>query len=76
MAIHGQRRASMARSAARRLGGSRRAQQQPMPVAGFLGIASPDTYAPMAAAFRQGLAKAVMLKDRTSRSSTASPKIN
>ena len=32
-----------------------RAQQPPMPVIGFLISASPDTYAPMVAAFRQGL---------------------
>jgi len=29
--------------------------QQPMPVIGFLNGASPDSYAPMVAAFRQGL---------------------
>jgi putative ABC transport system substrate-binding protein len=34
------------------------AQQQPMPLVGFLGVASPDSYAPMVAAFRQGLGEA------------------
>jgi putative ABC transport system substrate-binding protein len=29
-----------------------------MPVIGFLNVASPDTYAPMVVAFRQGLAEA------------------
>jgi putative tryptophan/tyrosine transport system substrate-binding protein len=32
-----------------------RAQQTPSPVVGFLNSASADGYAPMAAAFRQGL---------------------
>ena len=32
-----------------------RAQQQPMPVIGFLNSASPDGYAPQLAAFRQAL---------------------
>jgi putative ABC transport system substrate-binding protein len=34
-----------------------RAQQSIIPVVGFLGSATPDAYAPMAAAFRQGLAE-------------------
>jgi ABC-type uncharacterized transport system substrate-binding protein len=34
------------------------AQQAVVPVIGFLSVASPDTYAPMAAAFRQGLGEA------------------
>jgi putative ABC transport system substrate-binding protein len=32
-----------------------RAQQPPMPVIGFLGSASPDTYEPLVVAFREGL---------------------
>jgi putative ABC transport system substrate-binding protein len=32
-----------------------RAQQSPMPVIGFLNVASADGYRPMTAAFRQGL---------------------
>jgi ABC-type uncharacterized transport system substrate-binding protein len=35
-----------------------RAQQAPMPVIGFLHSASPDSYAPLVAGFRQGLAQA------------------
>jgi putative tryptophan/tyrosine transport system substrate-binding protein len=37
--------------------------QQPMPVIGFLHSASPDGYAPMVAAFREGLKER---KDRVS----------
>src|SRR6516162_10184392 len=59
MAIHVQRRAIMGA-----LGGlaawplAARAQQPMMPVVGFLNGASPGPYAPMAAAFRQGLTEA------------------
>ena len=35
-----------------------RAQQPTLPVLGFLNSASPEGYAPFAAAFRQGLAEA------------------
>jgi putative ABC transport system substrate-binding protein len=40
-----------------------RAQQQPMPVIGFLNSAAPEGYTPMVAAFRQGLKETGYIED-------------
>ena len=49
------------------------AQQKPMPVIGFLGVASPPSEASMAA-FRQGLSETGYIDDKTWRSNTAGPR--
>jgi hypothetical protein len=41
-----------------------------MPVIGFLSVASPDAFRPMAAAFRQGLQEAGFIDGQTSPSNT------
>ena len=47
-----------------------RAQQPAMPVIGFLHGASPEGYAPMVTAFRQGLKEAGYVEDRDAAAST------
>ena len=47
------------------------AQQPTMPVVGFLHPASPDTYAQLLAAFREGLSELGLSRVRTSQSSIA-----
>jgi putative ABC transport system substrate-binding protein len=47
-----------------------RAQRPTLPVVGFLNSASPDGYAPMVAAFRQGLKETGYVEARTWRSNT------
>ena len=49
---------------------SARAQQSAMPVVGLLNSASPDGYALMLAAFRQGLKEAGYVEDRGAAAST------
>ena len=46
------------------------AQQPAMPVVGFLNAASPKGFAPMVAAFRQGLKEAGYVEDRDAAAST------
>jgi len=50
------------------------AQQKPMPVIGFLGVASPPSEASMAA-FRQGLSETGYIDDKTWRSNTAGRRV-
>ena len=52
-----------------------RAQQSAALVVGFLNGGSPDGYAHMVAAFRQGLQESAMLRARTSRWNTAGRKV-
>ena len=52
-----------------------RAQQPAMPVIGFLNPTSPDAFADLPRAFRQGLKDTGYLKARTWRSNTAGPRI-
>jgi hypothetical protein len=47
------------------------AEQAPMPVIGFLSSASPQSYAHVVAAFRQGLKEVGYVEGQTSRSNTA-----
>ena len=48
-----------------------RAQQQALPVIGYLGLTSPEAFAALTAAFRRGLARPDLSKARTSRSNIA-----
>jgi len=50
-----------------------RAQQKAIPVIGFLGSASPGPFAPMVAAFHQGLSETGYVEGKTWGSSTAGP---